>query len=87
MQYVPPKKTIIFETYIYWSGRIGNEFSGALTARSRVGVAVKVMIDWARSIKMENALLNKLVVDGTVGFTVGAGIADRWSGNVQHTDH
>ena len=28
-----------------------------------------------------------VVVDGTVGFTGGAGIADLWSGNAQDPDH
>ena len=111
------KKTITFETYIYWSGRIGDEFAAALAARSRAGVKVKVLIDWAGSIKMENALLERLtqagvevrkyrplrwynlsrlnnrthrkllVVDGTIGFTGGVGIADTWSGHAQDTEH
>ncbi len=38
--------TITFETYIYWSGSIGAEFSAALAAASRRGVEVKVILDW-----------------------------------------
>ena len=51
------QKTITFETYIYWSGDIGQKFADALSERARNGVKVKVMIDWAGSIKMEDSLL------------------------------
>ena len=37
---------ITFETYIYWSGSIGAEFSRALSAAARRGVEVKVLLDW-----------------------------------------
>ena len=30
------RKTITFETYIYWSGRVGKEFAGALSPSARV---------------------------------------------------
>lgn len=50
--------TINFETYIYWSGRIGQEFSTALAERARSGVAVNVTIDWAGSVKMDRELLD-----------------------------
>src|SRR4051812_34125928 len=33
-------QTITFETYIYWSGEIGNEFAHALSQRARAGVKV-----------------------------------------------
>ena len=58
------KKTITFETYIYWSGAIGQEFADALSERARAGVAVKLMIDWAGSIKMEDALLEQMRAAG-----------------------
>ncbi len=51
------ERTITFETYIYWSGRAGRQFAAALSERARAGVAVKVLVDWAGSIKMETALL------------------------------
>ena len=111
------QKTITFETYIYWSGDIGTRFADALVERARAGVAVKVMVDWAGSMKMEDALLQRLkdagvevhqyrplkwynlgrlnnrthrkllVVDGTVAFTGGVGIADQWEGHAQDPDH
>ncbi len=40
------RQTITFETYIYWSGTIGQEFAEALAERARAGVAVHVLIDW-----------------------------------------
>ncbi|HVR30472.1 MAG TPA: phospholipase D-like domain-containing protein [Thermoanaerobaculia bacterium] len=54
------QKTITFETYIYWSGEIGEEFADALAERARAGVKVHVTIDWAGSIKMEEALLERM---------------------------
>src|SRR5688572_1754494 len=111
------QKTIDFETYIYWSGDIGRQFADALSERAKAGVAVKVVIDWAGSIKIEDALLEQLrqagvevrmyrplkwynlgrlnnrthrkllVVDGTVGFTGGVGIADQWEGHAQDAGH
>lgn len=51
------EKTITFETFIYWSGKIGREFAEALAERARSGVRVHVLVDWAGSVKMEQALL------------------------------
>ena len=49
------KKTITFETYIYWSETIGKEFSDALIERAKAGVKVHVMLDFIGSIKMDDA--------------------------------
>lgn len=54
------QRTITFETYIYWSGEIGREMAKALEERARAGVKVKVLIDWAGSIKMEGSLLQQM---------------------------
>jgi len=54
------KKTINFETYIYWSGAIGNEFAEALSERARAGVKVHVLLDWVGSYKMEPSLLERM---------------------------
>ena len=48
------KKTIDFETYIYWSGEIGKRFAEALAERARAGVKVNVLVDWLGSQKMDN---------------------------------
>ncbi|HEY4581471.1 MAG TPA: phospholipase D-like domain-containing protein [Lysobacter sp.] len=54
------RRTITFETYIYWSGDIAEKFTAALAERARAGVEVNVTIDWAGSIKMEQSLLKSM---------------------------
>lgn len=111
------KRTITFETYIYWSGEVGEQFAAALIERARNGVSVHLMLDWVGCGKMSQDLVSRmqsasieveqyhalrwfslgrlnnrthrkvLVVDGTVGFTGGVGIADQWSGHGQDPDH
>ena len=53
------KKTITFETYIYWSGEVGKKFADALSERARAGVDVNVTIDWAGSVSMDENLLTQ----------------------------
>lgn len=60
------QKTITFETYIYWSGEVGQKMADALSERARAGVKVNVMIDWAGSIKMDAALLEQMETAGVV---------------------
>ena len=54
------KHTITFETYIYWSGEIGDQFAAALAERAMAGVKVHILVDWVGSAKMEDALLDKV---------------------------
>lgn len=54
------RKTITFESYIYWSGVIGRQFTDALSERARNGVRVHLVIDWAGSTKMDDALLREM---------------------------
>jgi len=56
--------SVTFETFIYWSGEIGEEFSQALSERARAGVAVSVIVDWVGSMKMEQSLLDAMEVAG-----------------------
>jgi len=58
------KKTITFETYIYWSGNVGKEFVEALSERARNGVKVHVLLDWVGSAKMDEAMLDQLRKSG-----------------------
>lgn len=111
------RKTVLFETYIYWSGEIGEEFAEALAERARAGVRVHVLVDWVGSAKMDGALEDRmkragveiekyhplrwynlgrmnnrthrklLIVDGTMGFTGGVGIAQTWTGHAEDPDH
>ncbi|MEX3844759.1 cardiolipin synthase [Paraburkholderia sp. BR10882] len=45
--------TITFETFIYWSGAIGEEVARALSDKARAGIAVHVLLDWVGSSKMD----------------------------------
>ena len=54
------KRTITFETYIYWSGDIGREFAEALAERSRLGVKVHVLLDWVGSAKIDASFLEQM---------------------------
>ncbi len=54
------KRTINFETYIYWSGDIGRQFADALSERSKAGVKVHILLDWVGSAKMDEALLQEM---------------------------
>lgn len=54
------RKSITFETYIYWSETIGKEFSDALIERARAGVKVHVMLDFIGSMKMDDAAMENM---------------------------
>jgi cardiolipin synthase len=54
------RHTITFETFIYWSGAIGEEFARALSDKARAGVAVHVLLDWVGSSKMDRRYLRML---------------------------
>jgi len=54
------RRTITFETYIYWSGDIGHRFSRALADRARAGVEVRVLLDWVGCLKMAPDLLDEM---------------------------
>ncbi|MDP2817536.1 MAG: phospholipase D-like domain-containing protein [Polaromonas sp.] len=58
------KRSITFETYIYWSGDIGREFADALTERARAGVKVHVLLDWVGSAKIDDSFLEKMETAG-----------------------
>lgn len=48
------RRSITFESYIYWSSSVGHEFTTALTDRARAGVRTHVLIDWAGSQKVDH---------------------------------
>ena len=58
------RRTITFETYIYWSESIGREFADALIDRARAGVKVHVLLDWIGSAKMEPKYLEEMKAAG-----------------------
>ncbi|MFZ2491055.1 MAG: phospholipase D-like domain-containing protein [Thermoanaerobaculia bacterium] len=110
------RRSITFETFIYWSGAIGRQFAEALAERAHAGVKVHVLLDWVGANKLDDEALGLmrdsgvqvekyhplrwynlgrvnnrthrklLVVDGTIGFTGGVGIADKWNGAARNPD-
>ncbi len=69
------RRSISFETYIYWSGQIGSRFVEALSERARAGVNVHVLLDWAGSASMDAGLLEAL---RAAGVTVEKYHKPRW---------
>ena len=53
-------KTVTFETYIYWSGEVGQRFAVALSERARAGVKVHVLLDWVGSGKAKKEYLDQM---------------------------
>ncbi|MFN3663814.1 cardiolipin synthase [Yoonia sp.] len=56
--------SINFETYIYWSGQIAEEFADALIARAQDGVEVRVLMDWVGSTRMDPELVQRMETAG-----------------------
>jgi cardiolipin synthase A/B len=52
--------SVNFETYVYWDGTIAQEFADALSERARAGVEVRVMVDWAGSVPMDEDLIEQM---------------------------
>ena len=57
------QQTITLETYIYWSGSVGQQFSAALVERAKRGVQVKVLLDWWGS-ELDAELLDEMRSSG-----------------------
>lgn len=57
------QKTITLETYIYWSGDIGQQFAQALEERARQGVKINILIDWYGS-EINEGFLEKFAMAG-----------------------
>ena len=58
------RRTITFETYIYWSGEIGKAFADALSERARAGVRVHLLLDWAGAGKLDDAMVDSMEAAG-----------------------
>lgn len=58
------RRTICFETFIYWSGSIGREFADALSERARAGVSCHVVLDWVGSNRIEESLVETMKAAG-----------------------
>jgi cardiolipin synthase len=59
------RRSVDFESYIYWSGQVGRDFADALSERARAGVPTHVLIDWAGSwVKSDRAVLDRMRAAG-----------------------
>src|SRR6478672_2548871 len=58
------QRSINFESYIYWSGDIGEKFALALEERARAGVPVHVLVDWAGSQDLNDDLVERMKAAG-----------------------
>src|SRR2546423_7656647 len=54
------RKTITFETFVYWKGEMGEAFTSALCERARAGVKVHVTIDAVGSERLGGGYLKRL---------------------------
>jgi cardiolipin synthase A/B len=54
------RRTITFETYIYWSGIIGEQFTSALVERAQAGVKVHVILDALGSQKIDDKVIERM---------------------------
>ena len=57
------RSSVTFETYIYWAGDIGHEFTEAFVTAARRGVKVKVLLDWVGG-ELDDALLERMRAAG-----------------------
>ncbi len=54
------QETIDLETYIYWSGQVGQQFGEALAERARAGVRVHVLLDWMGARKLDSSAITMM---------------------------
>ena len=54
------KRSITFETFVYWDGELGREFADALAERARAGVATHVVLDWFGSLQNDPDLVDRM---------------------------
>jgi cardiolipin synthase len=59
------ENTIDFLTFVYWKGRIGEEFAQRLTGRARAGVRVRVLLDGWGAHPIDQDLV-RLMTEGGV---------------------
>jgi cardiolipin synthase len=56
--------SVTFETFIYYEGKIGREFTDALVDRAKGGVKVHLLIDAVGSQRIDKGYLNELAAAG-----------------------
>ena len=58
------RETITLESYIYWSGDIGRQFSDPLSERARADITVHVLLEAVRAGKLETKYLDEMQAAG-----------------------
>ena len=58
------RKTVTFETFIYWSGSTGKRFAEAIIERAHGGVRVHVLLDWLGAAKIDHELVQQMEAAG-----------------------
>lgn len=58
------KESITFETYIYWSGDIGQQFAEAFCERALAGVKIHILLDWLGTDKIDAKYLAAMKTAG-----------------------
>ena len=58
------RSTITFESYIYWSGEIGEQFTRALAERARAGVKVHLLFDALGSGRIDDKSIEEMKAAG-----------------------
>ncbi|MGH3922384.1 MAG: phospholipase D-like domain-containing protein, partial [Pseudonocardiaceae bacterium] len=54
------QKAVVFETYLYWKGTIGEEFAEALAERASAGVQVSCLLDAVGAATMDFSLIDDM---------------------------
>lgn len=54
------ERSVTFETYIWWSGEVGRQFTEALAERAKAGVRVRVMFDAIGSGRIDDAYVRQM---------------------------
>ncbi len=58
------RTSICFETFIYWTGEVGREFTQALAERARADVRVHLILDGVGAGRLDKDLLDSLIAAG-----------------------
>ena len=81
------KKTITFETYIWSSGKVSDQFIDAFSERARHGVKVHILVDGMGTLKFSHAEMNRMKDAGVEFYKYGR---EHWyeiKPNINHRTH
>ena len=60
------RKSVTFETYIFWSGEVGDRFVDAFVERARAGVPTHLLLDWVGSADLSEEAIDEMLAAGVV---------------------